>query len=235
VQDVSFALQPGEILGIAGLVGAGRTEAARLIFGADRCKAGEIRVHEKIVKITSPGDAVKAGISYLSEDRKRFGMILGVDLTVNTILASMHRFTGKFGRWKRSDAEACCSTYLDKLRVKATGPRQRAENLSGGNQQKVIIGKWLLCDSDIIIFDEPTRGIDVGAKDEIYRLMDDLASQGKGIIMISSELPEILRMSHRILVMCEGKITGTFLAKDATQENIMHCAVQYDKGGHDEA
>lgn len=229
VRDVSFTLKAGEILGIAGLVGAGRTEMARLIFGADSAASGELSIRGCPVSIRSPRDAVAAGISYLSEDRKRYGMILNMNLAVNTVLASMRRFRGVLGGFRKAEAATVCNRYLKQLRVKTTGPSQRAIDLSGGNQQKVIIGKWLLRDTDIIIFDEPTRGIDVGAKDEIYRLIDELAVQGKGIIMISSELPEILRISHRVLVMCEGRITGSFSAEEASQEKIMACAVRFNE------
>lgn len=227
VKGVSFLLQAGEILGIAGLVGAGRTEMARCLFGADSSDRGEILVRGQKQSIKSPGDAVRAGISYLSEDRKRYGFILDMDIAVNTVLATMVRFCSKWGLFKHRAATEAGEKSIAKLRIKAIGTKQRAGELSGGNQQKVVIGKWLLRDADIFIFDEPTRGIDIGAKDEIYRLLDSLCEQGKGIVMISSELPEILRMSHRVLVMCDGRVTGEFDASEATQEKIMACAVQF--------
>ncbi len=226
IRDVSFQLHRGEILGIAGLVGAGRTEVARAVFGADSHDSGEILVHGKAVLIRTPGDAVARGIGYLSEDRKRYGLALTMTVETNTVLASLRRFTDRIGQIDTGRTRANALSYVKSLAIKTPGIGQRVRNLSGGNQQKVVIAKWLTADTDILIFDEPTRGIDVGAKSEIYRLLNDLAKQGKAIIMISSELPEILRMSHRILVMCEGRVTGELSAADATQERIMALATQ---------
>ena len=226
VRDVSFRLKRGEILGFAGLVGAGRTEVARAIFGADRPQSGTIQVHGKQVNIHSPRDAVRAGIGYLSEDRKRFGLALGMDVETNLVLATLQRFLRLLGWLDVSKTHETADHYVKALSIKTPGLQQKVRNLSGGNQQKVIIGKWLTANTDILIFDEPTRGIDVGAKSEIYRLLNDLAQQGKGIIMISSELPEVLRMSHRIVVMCEGRITGELPSEEATQEKIMALATQ---------
>ena len=226
IRDVSFQLRRGEILGIAGLVGAGRTEVMRAVFGADPRDSGEILVHGKPAAIRTPADAVAHGIGYLSEDRKRYGLALKMDLEANVALASMRRFTGRLGRIKFGRTKAAAEAQVKSLAIKTPSIAQRARNLSGGNQQKVVIAKWLTADTEILIFDEPTRGIDVGAKSEIYRLLNDLAQQGKSIIMISSELPEILRMSHRILVMCEGRITGELSAAEATQEKIMTFATQ---------
>jgi ribose transport system ATP-binding protein len=226
VQDISFQLHRGEILGIAGLVGAGRTEVMRAIFAADRPESGEITINGKPAAIRSPSDAVRHGIAYLSEDRKRYGLALGMDVEVNTVLASLRRFANSFG-WIRTGAtRKTALEHVQALAIKTPGIAQRVKNLSGGNQQKVVLAKWLTADTDVLIFDEPTRGIDVGAKSEIYRLLNDLAKQGKSIIMISSELPEVLRMSHRILVMCEGRITGELSAAEATQERIMTLATQ---------
>jgi ribose transport system ATP-binding protein len=226
VRDVSFQLHRGEILGVAGLVGAGRTEVMRAVFGADKPESGEVRINGKQATIRSPQDAVKHGIAYLSEDRKRYGLALSMDVETNTVLASLRRFVTPFG-WVRTKAtRAAALNYVESLAIKTPGIGQRVKNLSGGNQQKVVIAKWLTADTDILIVDEPTRGIDVGAKSEIYRLLNDLAAQGKAIIMISSELPEILRMSHRILVMCEGRVTGELSAGEATQEKIMTLATQ---------
>ena len=163
-------------------------------------------------------DAVAHGIGYLSEDRKRYGLALKMDVEANIVLASMRRFTGRLGRIKFGRTRVAAEEHVKSLVIKTPSLAQRARNLSGGNQQKVVMAKWLTADTEILIFDEPTRGIDVGAKSEIYRLLNDLAQQGKSIIMISSELPEILRMSHRILVMCEGRITGELNAADASQE-----------------
>jgi len=225
LKDVSFNLRRGEILGIAGLIGAGRTEVARAIFGADRIDSGEILVRGKPVRIRSPGDAVRHGIAYLSEDRKRFGLALGMDVETNIVLATLGRFLRRLGWVNGTRTRAAAARYVEALRIRTPSLEQRCMNLSGGNQQKVVIGKWLTADTDILIFDEPTRGIDVGAKSEIYRLLNDLAQQGKSIIMISSELPEVLRMSHRIIVMCEGRVTGE-LPSGASQEEIMTLATQ---------
>ena len=226
VRDISFSLHRGEILGIAGLVGAGRTEVVRAIFAADRPESGQVTINGKQVVIHGPSDAVHHGIAYLSEDRKRYGLALGMDVELNTVLASLRRFANGFG-WVRTGAtRKQALEQVQALAIKTPSIRQRVKNLSGGNQQKVVIAKWLTADTDILIFDEPTRGIDVGAKSEIYRLLNDLAKQGKSIIMISSELPEVLRMSHRILVMCEGRITGELSSAEATQEKIMTLATQ---------
>jgi ribose transport system ATP-binding protein len=226
VRDVSFKLKRGEILGFAGLVGAGRTEVARAVFGADRATSGIVMVHGRAVRIRNPRDAVRAGIGYLSEDRKRFGLALGMDVETNIVLATFQRFLRVLGWVDTSKTRQTASQYVTALAIKTPGLQQRVKNLSGGNQQKVIIGKWLTANTDVLIFDEPTRGIDVGAKSEIYKLLSELAYQGKGIIMISSELPEILRMSHRIVVMCEGRITGELVSEEATQEKIMALATQ---------
>jgi ribose transport system ATP-binding protein len=226
VRDVSFQLHRGEILGVAGLVGAGRTEVMRAIFAADQPESGTITINGQPANIRTPSDAVQQGIAYLSEDRKRYGLALGMDVEVNTVLASLGRFANRLG-WVRTGAtRKQAQEQVTALAIKTPGIAQRVKNLSGGNQQKVVIAKWLTADTDILIFDEPTRGIDVGAKSEIYRLLNDLAKQGKSIIMISSELPEILRMSHRILVMCEGRITGELTSAEATQEKIMTLATQ---------
>jgi ribose transport system ATP-binding protein len=225
LRDVSFRARRGEIIGFAGLVGAGRTEVARAIFGADPVDSGEIRVRGKKVRIRSPHDAVQHGIAYLSEDRKRFGLNLGMDVETNIVLATFRRFLRRLGWVDSEKTRATAQHYVQMLRIRTPSLRERVKNLSGGNQQKVVIAKWLAADAEILIFDEPTRGIDVGAKSEIYGLLSDLSRQGKAIIMISSELPEILRMSHRIIVMCEGRITGE-LASGATQEQIMRYATE---------
>jgi ribose transport system ATP-binding protein len=224
VRNVSFTLHRGEILGFAGLLGAGRTETARAIFGADPLESGEIFVRGKRVHIRHPRDAVACGIGYLSEDRKQYGLALSLSVEQNTVMSSLLRFLSWFGIVNTRQTRRATTEYVERLKTKTPTIDQAVRNLSGGNQQKVIIGKWLLRDCDILIFDEPTRGIDVGAKNEIYKLLNELAEQGKSIIMISSELPEILRMSHRIVVMCEGRITGVLDASQATQETIMHYA-----------
>lgn len=224
IRNVSFALRRGEILGFAGLMGAGRTEVARAIFGADPIDSGDIEIRGKREIIASPQDAVRLGLAYLSEDRKHFGLVTGMSVGDNITMASWPRFL-KGGIFMDDPAmRAVSREYVEKLRVKTPSILQETKLLSGGNQQKVVIAKWLLRDCDILIFDEPTRGIDIGAKAEIYKLLQGLADQGKAIIVISSELPEVLRLSHRILVMCEGRITGELDGPTATQESIMHLA-----------
>ncbi|MBN2983631.1 sugar ABC transporter ATP-binding protein [Cohnella algarum] len=227
LKNVDFRLKKGEILGFAGLVGAGRTEVARAVFGADPVDSGDIYVRGKKVKLRSPYDAVRHGIGYLSEDRKRFGCIVDMDVKTNATIAALRSFCGPLGVMKDKAIAGSSERTVEKLRVKTPGIGQKMKLLSGGNQQKVVIGKWLTRDCDILIFDEPTRGIDVGAKSEIYKLLDELAAQGKSIIMISSELPEILRLSHRIVVMCEGRITGELSHDEASQEAIMRLATKH--------
>ncbi len=225
VQDVSFELRKGEILGFSGLMGAGRTETARAIFGADEKDSGEIYVNGEKVDIRSPQDAVSRGIGYLSEDRKRYGIVVQKTVAENSTMASLKAFMkGPFidKRKERKETQA----YVDSLATKTPSVDQLVVNLSGGNQQKVVIAKWLVRNCDILIFDEPTRGIDVGAKNEIYKLMNRLVEEGKSIIMISSEMTEILRMSDRILVMCEGKKTGEIGIEEASQEAIMNLATR---------
>lgn len=223
VKDVSFTLRKGEILGFAGLMGAGRTETVRALFGADPLESGEVYLHGKKVEIRSPSDAVKHGIGYLSEDRKAFGLAIGLSVRENTVMAYLEKFTrGLFVNDRQVDKTT--NQYVDQIGIKTPSNRQLIKNLSGGNQQKVVIAKWLVRDCQVLIFDEPTRGIDVGAKSEIYKLMNQLAAQGKAIIMISSELPELLRMSDRILVMSEGRAAGELDISEATQTAIMHYA-----------
>lgn len=226
LQDISFELHKGEILGIAGLMGAGRTELARAIVGADPISSGTISLDGTPVKISSPAVAAKHRIGYLSEDRKHYGLLLNQSVAFNTTLSSLGERFSRGGLVRDKDANAEAKRLVATLKTKTPSVHQLVQNLSGGNQQKVVIAKWLAKDCDILIFDEPTRGIDVGAKDEIYRLLNDLAAQGKSIIMISSELPEILRMSHRVLVMSEGRITGELSHDEATQQRIMHYATQ---------
>ncbi len=226
IRDVSFSVHRGEILGIAGLVGAGRTEVARAIFGADPIDSGEIYVHGRKVRIANPTDAVRHGIGYLSEDRKRYGLALGLNVETNIVLASLKRFLTRFGVVRTSLTAAAAKHQVEELSIKTPSLAQKVRNLSGGTQQKVVVSKWLTADTEILIFDEPTRGIDVGAKSEIYHLLNELAHEGKAIVMISSELPEVLRMSHRILVMCEGRVTGELTAAEANQEKVMTFATQ---------
>jgi ribose transport system ATP-binding protein len=226
LKDINFHLKKGEILGFSGLMGAGRTDLARAIFGADPIDSGEIYVHGRKIQINSPYDAVQHGIGYLSEDRKRFGLMVDMDIKTNVTIASNKKFQ-RFSGWMNDSKISQVSTQItNSLKVKTPSIDQQVRFLSGGNQQKIVIAKWLIRDSEILIFDEPTRGIDVGAKMEIYRLLDKLLQQGKSIIMISSELPEIMRMSHRIIVMCEGRITAQLDNESATQELIMTYATK---------
>jgi ribose transport system ATP-binding protein len=224
IKNVSFHLKKGEILGFAGLMGAGRTEVARAIFGADPLDSGEVYVYGKKAQIKDPHDAVKLGIGYLSEDRKRFGVLIGMDVKTNVAIASFKKFMSFSGWMKRSEIQSNAEQYVDTLKIKTPSVHQLVKFLSGGNQQKVVISKWLMQDCQILIFDEPTRGIDIGAKNEIYKLLNELADQGKSLIMISSELPEILRLSHRIITMCEGRITSELTNSEASQELIMKYA-----------
>ena len=220
VRDVSFDLREGEILGIAGLMGSGRTETARAIFGADEIQSGTIEIRGRRVSIRSPEDAVANGIGYLSEDRKRFGLAVNLSVRDNLAMATYDRFQrGLFIQAKK--VQIVTEDYVSKLNIRTPSLEQLLRNLSGGNQQKVVIAKWLIRRCDILFFDEPTRGIDVGAKSEIYALMNELTREGKSIIMISSELPEILRMSDRIIVMSEGRLTGELPIEKASQEAIM--------------
>ena len=223
VQDVSFELHKGEILGFSGLMGAGRTETARALFGADPKESGDIYVNGKKVDIKSPKDAVALGIGYLSEDRKRYGIVVDKSVSENSTMAHLKNFVKGLFIDKKKENSAT-QDYINRLNTKTPSTDQLVVNLSGGNQQKVVLAKWLVKDCDILIFDEPTRGIDGGAKSEIYHLMNELVAQGKSIIMISSEMTEILRMSDRIVVMCEGKKTAEIDIAEATQENIMHAA-----------
>ena len=228
VKNVSFNLRRGEILGFAGLMGAGRTEVARALYGADPRQTGEIYLNGKRVNIKTPEQAVKNGICYLSEDRKRYGLMLDKSVADNSAIASLDDFIS-FGLINDKKITEVSAEANAKLRTKTPSMEQLLKNLSGGNQQKVIIARWLMKNCDIFIFDEPTRGIDVGAKSEIYVLMDELVKQGKSIIMISSELPEVLRMSDRVLVMCEGRKTGELDIAEATQENIMQLATMREE------
>ena len=226
VKDVSFELYKGEILGFAGLIGAGRTELARLIFGADKKTSGEIYVNGEKVHIHNPHDAVTHGIGYLSEDRKRYGLALGMSVSNNIVIPNLDEYISG-GIINEKKIEEVATDYVSKINIKTPSVNQLVKNLSGGNQQKVIIAKWLLKNSDILIFDEPTRGIDVGAKSEIYKIINKLVEQGKSIIFISSELPELLRMSDRVLVMCEGVHTATLDMDEIDQNTIMKHATSH--------
>ena len=218
--EISFALQRGEILGFAGLIGAGRTEVARSIFGALARDAGAIYLEGREVRINSPKDAMRLGIAYLSENRRRDELFLGMDVRENISVTHLKRFS-VFGFVRRGREAAEANSYVDQLRIQTPGLDQRVRNLSGGNQQKVVLARWLAIRPKVLIVDEPTRGIDVGAKAEIYALLHHLAAEGVAILLISSEMPEILGLSDRIIVMHEGRITGEMARAEATEERIM--------------
>ena len=225
LQAVSFKLRRGEILGIAGLVGSGRTELVRALYGADPKGGGEIRLFDHLIQIQSPRDSIRNGIGLLPEERKLQGVILGMSVRKNITLAKLEKvIKGKF--ISEHKERMLTADFIKNLNVKTPSPDTLIQNLSGGNQQKAVLAKWLFTDADILIFDEPTRGIDVGAKYEIYKIMNELTDRGKGIIMISSELPEIIGMSDRVLVMWNGKISAQFDrgTESLTQEKIMRAA-----------
>ena len=224
VDDVSFQVRRGEVLGIAGLMGAGRTELLMSIFGAHQGKvSGEIYVEGRKVSIDSPAEAIEDGLGFVTEDRKRFGLILEQTISNNMTLAGLKRISGAFITHQTRETVAAQKSMRD-LRVKATSPLTIAGTLSGGNQQKVVLGKWLLTNPKILFLDEPTRGIDVGAKQEIYANINKLAKEGLAIVMVSSELPEVLGLSDRVLVLHEGKLTGEFIKTEATPEKVMAAA-----------
>jgi ribose transport system ATP-binding protein len=227
LRDISFTLHRGEILGFAGLMGAGRTEVARAVVGADPTTSGTIKINGRRVTIRTPADAVAHGVGYLSEDRKRYGLLLDQSVRANIGLSSLRRFSSGLGFVRERGITAEAEKQVKALRIKTPSVHQLARNLSGGNQQKAIIGKWLTRDCDVLIVDEPTRGIDVGAKDEIYTLLNELVRQGKSVIVISSELPEVLRLADRVAVMCEGRITGFLDKNEITQERIMELATLF--------
>lgn len=224
LKNVSFNAYRGEILGIAGLIGAGRTELARAIVGADKIYAGEIFINGKKVEINSPEDAIKHGIVLLPEDRKAQGLSLVHDVKFNCTISNLGKYKNKFFLNTKKETRDTQRLIKD-LSIKTPSVSTKVEQLSGGNQQKLVIAKWLNTQADIFIFDEPTRGIDVGAKVEIYKIINRLVAEGKTVIMISSELPEILGMSDRILVMHEGEITAVFSREEATQEKILEAAI----------
>jgi inositol transport system ATP-binding protein len=226
VKDVSFSLKRGEILGFAGLMGSGRTEVLETLFGIYAADSGTIKIKGKEVKIREPHQAIAAGIGLLTEDRKKTGIMGVLSVRDNMSVAALSKFT-LGGILRKPLIDKQCEEQRQALSLKTPSLNQQIQNLSGGNQQKVLLSRWLLTDPDILIIDEPTRGIDVGAKSEIHRLMSELAKQGKAIIMVSSEMPEILGMSDRVVVMCEGRLVGEVSRKDATQENIMELATQF--------
>jgi len=224
LRNIHFSLHRGEVLGIAGLLGSGRTELARAIFGVDKIESGDIYVKGELQRIKSPRQAINLGMGFLTEDRKTQGLVLMLSVKENICLPSIERFS-RLGLVKAKEEDRAAQRFVTELRIKTPGAHQKVINLSGGNQQKVVLSKWLCCQADIFIFDEPTRGIDVGSKAEIYQLMNRLTASGVAVIMISSELPEILGMSDRILVMHQGRITGELAADEATQEKLLHLAL----------
>jgi ABC-type sugar transport system ATPase subunit len=224
VEDASFVVRKGEILGIAGLMGAGRTELVMSLFGAwGRRRSGEVLLEGRPLQIGGPRDAIQAGLALVSEDRKRYGLVLGMDVKQNSTLASLQRIA-RLGIIDPNEEIRRSERYVRELRTKTPSLEQRVQNLSGGNQQKVVLAKWLLTQPKVLFLDEPTRGIDVGAKVEIYNIMNDLVAQGVCVVMVSSELPEVLGVSDVIMVIHEGRITGRLRYTDATEEKVMHHA-----------
>lgn len=227
VRAVSLTVHKGEIVGLAGLIGAGRTELARLICGADRRSEGVILIDGKEVQINSPADAVRHGIGWVPEDRKQHGLVLGMDIKENTTLAILRRISNRFGAVSLRREREIAAHYREALSIATSGLSKTVKFLSGGNQQKVVLAKWLSTKPKILIMDEPTRGIDIGAKAEFHALMSQLAGQGLGILMISSEMPEIMGMSDRVIVMCQGRVTGEFKRGQVSQVEIMTSATKF--------
>jgi len=223
VRDVSFAVRAGEIVCLTGLVGAGRSEVARMIFGAHPRTGGRILLSGQEVRIRTPREAIRRGIGFVTEDRKAQGLVLGLTVRANITLANLDLLS-HYGLIRRQQERSAAGRFIHSLRIRTPSPEQLVRNLSGGNQQKVVLAKWLLTESRVLLFDEPTRGIDVGAKAEIYQLMGDLAARGVAMLMITSELPEAIGMADRILVMHEGHITAEIPRADATQEKVMFYA-----------
>ncbi len=227
VNNISLTVRKGEIVGLAGLIGAGRTELVRLICGVDRPTGGEVLIEGQPARIKSPADAVKYGIGWVPEDRKLHGLILGMDVQENTTMAILPRISNLWGAVRQAEAKSITSHYAELLSIVTPNLNQTVRNLSGGNQQKVVLAKWLSTEPKLLIMDEPTRGIDIGAKTEVHALMSQLVKQGMGILMISSEMPEIIGMSDRVIVMCQGRITGEFERGKLDQEKIMTCATHF--------
>ena len=228
VRDINFSLYAGEIVGFAGLMGAGRTETTRAIFGVDPKTGGEIFLDGKEIKIGSPLDAIRAGIVLAPEDRKKDGLCIKLTIRQNIALPNLDTIGGKSGILNRAKEDALCEQAVRELSIKTPTVERDAATLSGGNQQKVVVGKWLVRDSRVVIFDEPTRGIDVGAKVEIYNLINELKQKGIAVMFVSSELPEVLGIADRIIVMCDGRITGELDARATTQNEIMRYATMFE-------
>ena len=228
VRNVNFSLYEGEIVGFAGLMGAGRTETTRAIFGVDPKEGGEIILDGKPVTIRKPEDAIRAGIVLAPEDRKKDGLCTKLSIRHNIALPNLYLLCNKFGVINSQKELEMCDRVVENLKVKTPSVEVNTGNLSGGNQQKVVVGKWLARNSRVVIFDEPTRGIDVGAKVEIYNLMNDLKKQGIAVMFVSSEMPEVMGIADRIIVMCDGRITGEMSAEEATQSGILTLATQFE-------
>lgn len=228
VRNIDFSLYEGEIVGVAGLMGAGRTETTRAIFGVDPKESGEIYLEGKKVEINKPMDAIKAGIVLAPEDRKKDGLCTKLSIRQNLALPNLDLLCNKAGVINASKEDALCEKAVNDLLIKVASLDSNADTLSGGNQQKVVVGKWLARNSKVVIFDEPTRGIDVGAKVEIYHLMNKLKQQGIAVMFVSSEMPEVMGIADRILVMCDGRITGEVMAKETTQNEILSYATAFE-------
>jgi ribose transport system ATP-binding protein len=224
LHDVALTVHAGEIVGLAGLLGSGRTRVARAIFGLDRRDGGEITVKGRLREISTPRQAIRAGLGFVTEDRKGEGLVLGLTVRENLSLPVL-RTLNRLGVVRRAQEREMSHRYARELRIKVPSIEQTVLHLSGGNQQKVVLGKWLACEVDVLFLDEPTRGIDVGSKQEIYNLMSRLAARGVGIVLISSELPEIVGLCDRVLVMRSGRVAGEFTRDEATQERLLACAV----------
>jgi ribose transport system ATP-binding protein len=224
LHDISFDLYRGEILGIAGLMGAGRSELGRAIFGADPLDSGDVIMNGHKLSLKSPSDAINAGIAYLSENRKEEGLAVKMQLTENITMANVQKISQRFGVLSTKQEMEAAQRYIKELGIKTPSLFQVVNNLSGGNQQKVVVGKWLFCDSKILIFDEPTRGIDVGTKYAIYELIGALAREGRGVIMISSDLPEIMGLTDRLLVLHEGGLAATLTTANTTPREVLNYA-----------
>lgn len=230
VRNINLELYEGEIVGVAGLMGAGRTETTRVIFGIDEKEGGQIFIDGEEVKIDSPIDAIRAGLVLAPEDRKKDGLCTGLSISENIALPNLDMLSGGLlGTVNRKKEKEIVDQSVNSLRIKLPNAQVAAGSLSGGNQQKVVVAKWLVRNSRVVIFDEPTRGIDVAAKVEIYNLMNRLKQSGIGVMFVSSEMPEVMGMSDRIIVMCDGRITGEFMIEDATQDKILTKATQFEK------
>ncbi len=228
VRDVSFSLYEGEIVGFAGLMGAGRTETTRAIFGVDPIESGSMYLNGAEVVIKKPMDAIKAGIVLAPEDRKKDGLCTKLSIRHNIALPNLDMICNKLGVVLRKKEDDICDTAVKSLKIKTPGVDIDAGNLSGGNQQKVVVGKWLARNSQVVIFDEPTRGIDVAAKVEIYHLMSELKAQGIAVMFVSSEMPEVMGIADRIIVMCDGRITGEVMARETSQSEILTLATKFE-------